>query len=213
MMKITALKVNPRNKARVKVYLDGQYAFSLAKIEAARLRLNQELDQAAVERLQRADADEQAYERALKFLAVRPRSEAEVRRRLREHEVKEAQIEAVLARLRSAGLLDDQAFANYWVENRAAFRPKSKRLLRVELKRKGVSDAALGEALEAANDAEAAYQVAARRAARLSALPFVEFRRKLGDFLARRGFDYDTVEPVVNRVWKEMQAGKPDARV
>jgi regulatory protein len=205
-MKITALKVSPRNKTRVRVYLDGQYAFSLVKIEAIRLKVGQELDPAGVARLRQSDADEQAYERALKFLSVRPRSEAEVRRRLHEHEIEDARIETVLARLRRAGLVNDKAFADYWVENRGTFRPKSKRALRAELKRKGVSEEALGEALEAANDAEAAYQVAARRAPRLASLPYVEFRRKLGEFLARRGFSYDTVEAVVGRVWKETRA-------
>lgn len=206
-MRVTALKVQSRNKARVNVYLDGQFAFGLAKIEAARLRVGQELDEAAMARVRKADEVEQAYERALKLLATRPRSEAEVRRRLREHEVAESVVEEVLVRLRRAGLADDGAFANYWVENRAEFRPRSKRALLAELKRKGVVGDALKEALVGVNDAEAAYQVAAQRARRLRTLPRLEFRRKLGQFLARRGFDYETIEPILERVWTEMQAG------
>ncbi len=207
-MKITALKVQARNKTRVNVYLDGQFAFGLAKIEAARLRIGQELDEAAITRLQQADDVEQAYERALKLLASRPRSEAEVRRKLRDHEVPEAALEAVLARLRRAGLMDDQAFAHFWVENRATFRPRSKRALQAELTRKGVPRVTLNNALAATDDAESAYRVAAQRARRLRALPHPEFRRKLGEFLARRGFDYETIEPVVERVWKETQTGE-----
>jgi regulatory protein len=207
-MRVTALKVQSRNKARVNVYLDGQFAFGLAKIEAARLRVGQELDEAALARVRKADEVEQAYERALKLLATRPRSEAEVRRRLREHEVAESVVEEVLVRLRRAGLADDGAFANYWVENRAEFRPRSKRALLIELKRKGVVGDALEEALVGVNDAEAAYQVAAQRARRLRTLPRLEFRRKLGQFLARRGFDYETIEPILERVWTEMQAGE-----
>lgn len=207
-MRVTALKVQSRNKARVNVYLDGQFAFGLAKIEAARLRVGQELDEAALARVRKADEVEQAYERALKLLATRPRSEAEVRRRLREHEVAESVVEEVLVRLRRAGLADDGAFANYWVENRAEFRPRSKRALLAELKRKGVVGDTLAEALVGVNDAEAAYQVAAQRARRLRTLPRLEFRRKLGQFLARRGFDYETIEPILERVWTEMQAGE-----
>jgi regulatory protein len=212
IMKVTALKTHPRNKAQVKLYLDGKFACNLAKIVGTRLRVGQELDEAALARLQKADDAEQAYERALRFLASRPRSEAEVRQRLRQHEVSEQTIDAVLERLRGAGLIDDQAFANYWVENRSTFRPKSKRMLTLELKRKGVKDAeALGQALENANDAEAAYQVAAKRARRMSALPYAEFFRKLGDFLARRGFDYETIQSVVKRVWSEMRAADEGA--
>ena len=207
-MKITALKLQARNKSRVNVYLDGRFAFGLAKIEAARLRLGQELDEAAIARVKKTDEVAQAYERALKLLATRPRSEAEVRRRLSEHEVAEPVMEEVLARLRRAGLADDGAFANYWVENRAAFRPRSRRALLAELKRKGVAGDALKQAVAGVNDAEAAYQVAAQRARRLRTLPRPEFRRKLGEFLARRGFDYETIEPILERVWKEVQAGE-----
>jgi regulatory protein len=207
-MKVTALKVQSRNPKRVNVYLDGEFAFGLAKIEAIRLRIGQELDEAAVARLRQADDEAQAYERALKLLSVRPRSEAEVRRKLREHKVSGETIDAAIAHLRRAGLLDDAAFADYWVENRAAFRPRSQRLLKAELKQKGVSGEALEQAVEGVDDAAAAYTLAAKRvrAAKLAILPNAEFRRKLGDYLARRGFDYETIEPIVERLWKESQA-------
>ncbi len=205
-MQVTALKAHPRNKALVKVYLDGQFVANLTSIVAARLRVGKQLDEAALAQLMQADADEQAYERALRFLTSRPRAEAEVRRRLQTHKVSPAAIDRVMERLRQAGFLDDKAFAAYWVENRTTFRPKSKRMLAMELKQKGVKDAGLlGEALAQANDDEAAYQVAVKRAARLRNLPLVEFKRKLGDFLARRGFSYETIEPIVKRVWTEVQ--------
>ncbi len=202
-MKVTALKAQARNKHRVNVSLDGAFAFGLADILAARLRIGQTLDEAEVERLQAADAEEVAHERALKFLAVRPRSETEVRQRLQKHQVAAPAIDAVIVRLRASGLLDDQAFARYWVENRTTFRPRSQRVLRMELKRKGVTGDALGAALDDANDAEAAYALAAKRAPRWAALPELEFRRKLNDYLARRGFGYDVIETVVARVRTE----------
>ncbi len=214
-MKVTALKAQARNPKRVNVFLDGQFAFGLAKIEAIRLRVGQELDEAAVARLQQADTEEQAYERALKLLSSRPRSEDEIRRKLREHKVADETIEAVMAHLRRAGLVDDAAFANYWVENRAAFRPRSQRMLKAELKRKGVGDAALAHALATTNDAEAAYALAAKRvrSAKLAEAPYPDFRRRLGDYLARRGFDYETIGPIVERLWKENHPDSPGERV
>lgn len=207
-MKITALRVQARRKGRVNVYLDGKFAFGLAAIVAARLRVGQELDEAAAARLQGLDDAEKAYERALRFLASRPRSEAEVRRRLTQQKIPGALIDGVVERLRGAGLLDDQAFANYWVENRAAFRPRSQRVLRAELRQKGLPDEAVRAALAGADDEGAAYRLAAQRARRLGGLGRDDFRRRLGDFLARRGFGYDTIEPVVERVWVEQ---RPDA--
>lgn len=212
-MKITALKAQARNPNRVNVYLDGHFAFALAKIEALRLRLGQELDNAAVDRLHQKDDEEQAYERVLKLLSSRPRSESEVRRKLHEHKVADATVEAVLMRLRRAGLMDDAAFANYWVENRATFRPRSQRQLKAELKLKGITGEALEQAVAGADDAGAAYQLAAKRArtARLGVLPYPEFRRKLGDYLARHGFDYETIGPILERLWKELTTGEPGA--
>lgn len=209
-MKVTQLKIQARNKARVNVYLDGKYAFGLAKIVAARLSLGQELDESAIARLKATDDVEATYERALKFLGPRPRSEAEVRRRLREKGVVPELVDEVLGRLGRAGLVNDQAFANYWVENRVTFRPRSSRMLKAELKQKGVSEEVLLQALTSTNDDEAAYTLAAKRARRFASLERPVFRRKLGEFLARRGFTYDTIEPVVERVWQESQAGAPE---
>jgi regulatory protein len=73
---ITALRFQKRNKNRVNVYLDGQFAFGLVAIEAARLRVGQTLSDNDVARLQMRDEVERAYERALNFLSYRPRSEA-----------------------------------------------------------------------------------------------------------------------------------------
>jgi regulatory protein len=203
-MKVTALKQQSRNKTRVNVYLDGEFVLGVAKIVAARLAIGQVLDEAGVERLKADDEIEQAYERALHFLGPRPRSEAEIRRRLGTAKVPEDAVAAVLARLRQAGLVDDKAFASYWVDNRTTFRPRSKRLLRAELRQKGLDGEELQAALAGVDDPGSAYTVAKQRAGRFSSLEHLEFRRKLGAFLARRGFDYDTIKPVVERVWNEM---------
>jgi regulatory protein len=210
-MKITALKLQARNKSRVNVYLDGKFAFGLAKIVAARLTVGQELDEGAIARLRGLDDDEAAYERALRFLATRPRSMAEVRQRLKRQGLAEPIIETVMARLERAGLVNDQAFANFWVENRGTFRPRSQRVLRAELRLKGIADEEARQALAGTNDTDAAYTVAAQRARRLRGLEFQEFRRKLGEHLARRGFDYETIGPIVDRVWTELEDRPPDA--
>ena len=211
LKKVTALKLQARNKTRVNVFLDGEFAFGLAKILALPLRIGQVLGEAEVERLQTRDAEEQAHERALRLLARRPRSETEIRQRLQKAGVAALVITVVIDRLRASKLLDDEAFAKFWVENRTTFRPRSKRALQMELKRKGVSSAALDEALQETNDAEAAYALALKRAKRLAALPAPDFRRKLSDYLARRGFDYETVEPIVRRVMADVFTSKPEA--
>ena len=203
-MKVTALKLQARNKTRVNVFLDDEFAFGLAKILALPLRIGQQLTEADVERLKTADAEEEAHVRAMRLLARRPRSESEIRQRLQKAGVAAPVIDVVLDRLRNSKLLDDEAFAKFWVENRTTFRPRSKRALQMELRRKGIAAPALEEALHDTNDAEAAYALALKRAKRLAGLPAPDFRRKLSEYLARRGFDYETVEPIVRRVLAEV---------
>ena len=205
-MKVTALKLQARNPARVNVHLDGQFALALAKVLAARLRLGQELSEADLAALRQADAEEDAYARALRLLSLRARSETEIRRRLHQHAAGPAGVDVVAARLRQAGLIDDQAFAGGWVENRGAFRPRSRRALQAELRRKGVAEEVVRQAVAKVDEAEAAYQAATRQARRLAGLPLADFRRRLTAFLARRGFDYETIEVVVERVWREQSA-------
>src|SRR5437588_9468483 len=109
---------------------------------------------------------------ALRFLAQRPRSEQEVRRRLRRAGVAEAAAEAVLVQLREHALVDDSAFANYWVEQRQTFKPRGARLLRAELRQHGIDSSAAEAAAERTEDSAAqdAYRAAERRARQLAAI-------------------------------------------
>ncbi len=203
MKKITALKVQKRNPNRVNVYLDGEFAFGLARIVAAWLKVGQTLSEEKIAALLAQDAEEVAYQRALRFLSLRPRSEAEVRRNLEKHQVSAEVIDQVLARLRRSGLVDDTAFARLWVENRVTFRPRGARALRQELRQRGVPDPIIQQALTDLDEDVLAEQAARKYVHKVSDLSWPEFRRKLGGFLARRGFNYDVIAPVVERLWAE----------
>jgi len=124
---ITALEVQRNNKERVNVYLDGEFAFGLTMLDAARLRKGQQLTDAEIAALKSTDSLQQAYERAVRFLGQRPRSTAEVRHNLTDKEVDASVVEEVIARLEGQGYLDDAAFARYWITNRQQFRPRGAR--------------------------------------------------------------------------------------
>jgi regulatory protein len=100
MRRITALKLQKRNKERVNVYLDGEFAFGLARIVAAWLQVGQELDEEKIAALLAQDGVEVAYQRALKFISYRPRSEKEVEDNLKKHDVPTDTIELIMGRLR-----------------------------------------------------------------------------------------------------------------
>jgi regulatory protein len=203
---ITALKVQKRNPRRVNVFLDGRYAFGLAAIEAARLRRGQVLSDEDIKGLKERDSFEKAHDRALRFLSYRPRSEAEVRRYLQGKAVSPAVEEEVIERLTRAKLLDDLAFARYWVENRESFNPRGLRMLRYELRQKGLRDETIAQALTDLDEEESAYRAAAQRGRRLARLDQLSFRKKLGAYLLRRGFPYEVVNLAVERTWQELRA-------
>jgi len=206
MKKITAIEVQKRSPNRVNIYLDGEFAFGLARIVAAWLRVGQELDEKKIEQLQTEDARERALQQALLFLSYRARSESEIRQNLRKHEIPEAVIDQTLERLRQDGFANDNQFAKTWVENRSAFRPRSRRMLAMELRQKGLGDESVNAALESVDDEALAYEAAQKRAARYKDLEWNDFRKKLSDFLARRGFSYSVSSAVVTRIWNEAHA-------
>jgi regulatory protein len=203
MPKITAIEVQKHDPNRVNIHLDGVYAFGLARITAAWLKPGLEIDQQKIEELQTDDARERAYQQALLFLSYRARSEEEIRKNLRKHEVPETIIEETIENLRHNRLADDGQFAQMWVENRSTFRPRSKRALTIELKQKGLEEPAIRSALEAVDDEAMAYEAAAKRIRRLEGKEWPEFRKKMSEFLARRGFSYSVIAPIVTKVWND----------
>lgn len=205
LMQITALEIQKRNKERVNVYLDGEYAFSLNVIKAAALRKGQELTEAEIAALQGEDSVGQAVDSAARFLAYRPRSTAEVRRNLFEKGMPDAVIDQAVERLEQMGYLNDHAFAKFWMENRQNFKPLSQRALRYELRQKGVSDDIIDGVLGGLEDEKAAYNAAQSQVRRLRNTTPENFRVRLGVFLQRRGFSHHTVHDVINRLIEEIR--------
>ena len=206
MRKITAIEAQKKRSNRVNIYLDGEFAFGLARITAAWLRVGQELEEKKIEQLQAEDARERALQQALRFLSYRARSESEIRKNLSRHEIPESVIEETLERLRRDGLANDGQFARAWVDNRSTFRPRSRRMLELELRQKGLDEEATRSALADVDDEALASEAAQKRISRLKSLEWNDFRSKLSGFLARRGFSYSVIAPVVTRMWNEMHA-------
>jgi regulatory protein len=203
---ITAIKYQKYNKDRASVYIDGEYAFGLAAILAARLVIGQELTRDDIARLKGCDEVERAYERALNYVSYRPRSEVEIRRNLRE-KYEEGDIDAVIKRLEDVGLVDDVAFAQYWVENRLHFRPRGLRALRYELHQKGIADSIISSVLVEVDELQAAREVAESALRRFRHLSPSDFRRKLEGYLARRGFSYQVVGPLIEDLLESIRCG------
>jgi regulatory protein len=203
MRKITAIEAQKNNPKRVNIHLDGEFAFGLDRFVAAWLSIGQTLEEEKIAKLQTEDASEKSYQQAMLFLSYRARSEAEIRKNLEKHEIPPAVMDRTIDRLREDRLVNDEQFAQNWVANRSEFRPRSRRALTVELRQKGLAEADIKSAIEAVDEESLAYAAAQKRVRRLDGLTWPEFRKKLSEFLARRGFGYEIIAPTVKRLWAE----------
>lgn len=206
---ITALEVQKRDKERVNVYLDGEFEFGLPLVEAARLHTGQVLSDEEITALRAIDAVSRAMDRAIRLLARRPYSTAEIRRNLESKEIASPVIDEALERLERLGYVDDHAFARYWIENRERFKPRGPQALRYELRRKGIAGNIIDAVLEEVDQSESAYRAAQERVSRLRGQSEREFRAALGAFLVRRGFSYDVAREACDRIISELEHDEP----
>jgi regulatory protein len=207
-MQITAIE-KQRRRQRANIYLDGRYAFSLSLelVAQAGLHEGDALSPQQVDPLRQADLRHQAQQAALRLLAYRPRSEAEMRQRLARRGLPDEVVQETIAHLREQGLLSDAAFARFWVEARDQNSPRGRRLLWQELSAKGIEREIARQAIAVVAEEEAALRAAQKKARHLQGQDYPIFRRRLGDFLLRRGFPYPTVRTTVERLWREGQQG------
>lgn len=183
------------------VYLDGEFAFGLSQMTAANLSIGQVLKPDEVEALKAADEVERAKASAYRYLSYRPRSIAELKRQLVNKGYKETTVDQVIDRLSELELIDDMAFARYWVEQRETFKPRGRRALRYELYQKGI-DRQIVDMVVAEVDETVSAKKAARKKAKLwRELPEEQFYEKLGNYLKRRGFSYEIARSVTQEFW------------
>ncbi|MBE7469434.1 MAG: hypothetical protein DPW09_24680 [Anaerolineae bacterium] len=201
---ITALQIQKRNKERVNVFIDGQFALALTAIAAASLRKGQLLSDAEIERLKADDELDKAYNSAVRYLGYRPRSQAEIERNLRDKGYAPEVTEHVIARLRQEQYLDDEAFAQFWLENRERFRPRGRQALRYEMKQKGLDPAVIESTLADLDEDESAWSAIEGKFYRWKSLEEQEFKQKVMAFLSRRGFNYETASGAANRAWASL---------
>jgi regulatory protein len=223
--KITALQFQKHNSERVNVFIDNDYAFSLSAMLVVEnhLRNGLELDQAAISGLQSADVYHLGLAAAFDLIALRPRSVSEIQTRLRQRfpALTPETWERILSRLKELGYLDDNKFAEFWVENRANFAPRGKLLIKQELAKKGVSREVIQEAIEKhlpveneqgeSIEEEQALSAARKKAVTLRAEDWQGFYRKLGGFLQRRGYDFEITNRIIKQLWRELKNDSADS--
>ena len=205
--RITAIESQAHDPERVNVFLDGAFGFGLGAMLSVDegLRIGDEVTAERALELRAKDEVGKATTAALALLARRPRSRREVADRLKQKGYGAGAIEAALEKLAGWRYVDDAQFARFWVENREAHKPRGKRLLEQELRFKGVDRELVRETIAAAelDEAAAATELARAKLRSYAGLDPAVARRRLGSFLARRGYGFDVVKPVLDQVLGE----------
>ncbi|HUW21377.1 MAG TPA: RecX family transcriptional regulator [Candidatus Bathyarchaeia archaeon] len=223
MIKITQIKPQ-KGKFRFNIYLDGKFGFALSAEEAvkSRLKVGQELSENQVADLFFKDKLQNLYDQALRFLSFRPRSEKEIRDYLKKkalniefralgfatesNKIKEELIKKVVIDLGKQGLVDDYAFAGWWCRQRAQFRPRGKKMVLAELRQKGVEEKLARKAVDELLDEFLIGQELVVRKFKKSHLLRIANRRerqKIGVYLSRHGFGWQTIRKVIDSFLKK----------
>ena len=209
--RITKLTVQRNDQQRISIFLDGDYAFGLARAVGERLRIGQTLTLSEIDSLLSDDLNETIRKRALNFLSRRARTEKELRNELLKDGYEETRIDSIIAELKNSHLLDDQEFSSNWVENRNSLHPRSQRLIALELRQKGITEEIIQDSLRNVDDDQTAYHLGSRYSRRLAGLEWPVFRKRLSNHLASKGYDYGTINRVVHQIWKENECSDEDS--
>lgn len=150
---------------------------------------------------------EKYYTFAVRFLSHRPRSEKEVRDNLTKKKAPPEMIDAIITTLKEQRFLSDEEFVKWWRDQRTRFRPKSDRAIKIELQQKGVARETIAKIFEETeekflSDFEKAKKLVEKQLPKLTMLKRDQQYQKLGAFLARRGFDWDTIKAAIDDIFE-----------
>ena len=151
-----------------------------------------------------SDKVKKYLENTYRFLGLRNRSEKEIRDYLIKKKASEDIIEHIINLLKEQKFLDDEAFARSWVLSRARFKPKGKSALLFELRQKGIGQEIIDKVLqekheEMPDELTQAKRLIAKRIEKLKGASRQEIYQKVGGFLARRGYHWETIKKAIDK--------------
>jgi regulatory protein len=157
---------------------------------------------------------EKLYNRSLRFLSFRARSEKEVadylqkiaRRKEKNSPAQISLVTTILKKLKKLNLINDSEFTQWWIEQRLNLNPKGKRALRMELRQKGVAQEIIDQQLQLISleiFQKAAQKIIDKKMRLYSCLPQLKLKKKLFAFLLSRGFDYQLAQKVIDENLKK----------
>jgi regulatory protein len=202
MAVVTAIKRQGRvGSSRFNISLDGKYAFSLSDLDLSNsgLRVGQVVTPADVDEYTKTASQAKAYGLALRYIGLRLRSRRELVDYLVRKNFDMNEIETVVERLAQLNLINDMKFAEAWIADRMAIRPRSRIRLAQELAAKGVGREDIDLALSAVEpDRElTSLKTMIERKKRSSGY---SDEKKLIAYLQRQGYRWSVIKEALNQM-------------
>jgi regulatory protein len=163
------------------------------------LRIGAELNNSELEEYRELGETSMAYDLAIRFLHVRPRTRHEMSEYLKRKNITGEIISSNIQRLENAGLLNDDAFAASWVASRRALKPRSKWMLERELMEKGVSSESISSALHEI-DPESELKTLVEVVRRKRQQSVYQDTQKLIAYLGRQGYSYELIKRALEQL-------------
>ena len=199
--KITALQAQKNHPDRINVHLDGEFAFGVSRFVAAGLTVGQTLSHSEIEALKSQDVREKAYQSALRYIGFKQRTQQEVVKKLVNSGYGDGVIQSVVAELTEKQYIDDAQYAEQWLETRVSSHPRSQRLMALELRRRGIPEETIQQALKnAPGDDGTALALAENFIRKNQNLDDEKLTQKLKGVLARKGFSFDVIQDVIEQI-------------
>lgn len=169
------------------------------------LKVGQTVTETEIEETVKKASFQKTLDKLLRFATLRPRSEKEIGDWLKKHKVHKSLYQELFNRLKRLKLQDDREFAKWWVGQRIQFKFKSKKELKHELKIKGIDKNIIEDVLSEVeiDEEKIAKELLEKRMYRWRKLGKLEKKRKMSEFLGRKGFGWDTIKKVTNKLLEE----------
>ncbi len=201
-------KIKPqKNKKRVNIYLDDKFGFGLdlENFMKLGLKVNERLSDEEIEKILKKAELQKTLDKMLRFVTLRPRSEKEINNWLRKYKIHKSLVPDLFNKLKRLKLFDDRKFARWWIGQRIQFKYKSKKELIYELRSKGINKNIIEDVLSEVkiDEEKIAKELLGKKKYKWEKLPRLEARKKMSEFLGRKGFDWGVIRQTIDDIFKK----------
>ncbi|HHW32441.1 MAG TPA: regulatory protein RecX [Clostridiaceae bacterium] len=202
-MKITRIERIGKKKDKYLIYIDGERSFSIREEDYFKLNLyeKKEVTQEELELIRNDILYNSARSAAIRYVSLMLRCESEVRNKLKTDGYEQSTIDKVIEDLKSLGYINDKLYAQKYVYDRMKLKPKSKRLLRFELQKRGISTEDIEEVLSdfKMNEQDIIESLIKRKFGKYD-LNDPKIYKRAFSFLVYRGFNTELINEVLNKM-------------